>query len=353
VTGTGQPAGEAGLIVTGTGQAAAGPGRPVAGGRGGSAAAVTETSRQCGRILAEMEQVIVGKRDAVTLVLLGVLAAGHVLIEDLPGLGKTLLARSLAQVLGLDFKRVQFTPDMLPADLTGAQVLDPRSGDVVFRPGPVFTNLLLADEINRTPPKTQAALLEAMGEGQVSVDGLTHQLAQPFVVLATDNPIEYEGTYPLPEAQLDRFIARVRIGYLDQAGEARMARRRLDRGSAPPRPRQVTDAATLLGLRESLERVHLDPDVLDYIVGLVAATRAHPKVAVGASPRGTLAVIQLARGHAVLESRDFVTPEDVKAVAVAALAHRLVLRPEMWVRQVTSEDVVGEILAEVPVPRAG
>jgi MoxR-like ATPase len=314
---------------------------------------VAETARRCAQILDEIERVIVGKRDAVTLVLLGVLAAGHILIEDLPGLGKTLLARSFATALGLEFTRVQFTPDMLPADLTGAPVLDPRTGDVVFRPGPVFTNLLLGDEINRTPPKTQAALLEAMGEGQVSMDGHTHPLPQPFIVLATDNPIEYEGTYPLPEAQLDRFTARVRLGYLDPAGEAEMARRRLDRGSTLPRPAQVADVATLLAMRESLEHVHLDDGLLGYVVGLVTATRDHPKVTVGASPRGTLAVIQLARGHAALHARDYVTPEDVKAVAVPALAHRLVLRPEMWVRRLTGEDVIGEILDSEPVPRAG
>jgi len=311
------------------------------------------TAQRSERILAEVERVIVGKRDAVRLVLLGILAAGHILIEDLPGLGKTLLARTFADALGLDFTRVQFTPDMLPADLTGTAVLDPRSGEFSFRPGPVFTNLLLADEINRTPPKTQAALLEAMAEGQVSVDGTTHPLQQPFVVLATDNPIEYEGTYPLPEAQLDRFTARVRLGYLDRDGEAEMVRRRLDRGSAAPVVSQVTDAAGLLAMRESLEAVHLDPDVLGYVVDLVAATRDHPKVTVGASPRGTLAVVQLARGHAVLAGREFVAPEDVKAVAVAALAHRLVLRPEMWVRRVTGDDIVAELLGQVPVPRAG
>jgi MoxR-like ATPase len=240
---------------------------------------------------------------------------------------------------------------MLPADLTGAPVLDPRTGEVVFRPGPVFTNLLLGDEINRTPPKTQAALLEAMAEGQVSMDGQTYPLPQPFVVLATDNPIEYEGTYPLPEAQLDRFIARIRLGYLDEAGEAEMARRRLERGSAPPRPAEVLNASALLAMRESLEQVHLDDDLLGYVVRLVAATRSHPQVTVGASPRGTLAVIQLARGHAALDSRDYVIPEDVKAVAVPALAHRLVLRPEMWVRRVTGEDLISEILAAAPVPR--
>jgi MoxR-like ATPase len=313
---------------------------------------VADTARLCEQILAEVEQVIVGKREAIITVLLGVLASGHILIEDLPGLGKTLLARTFATVLGLDFKRVQFTPDMLPADLTGAMVLDLGTGEAVFRPGPVFTGLLLADEINRTPPKTQAALLEAMAEGQVSMDGVTHPLPSPFVVLATDNPIEYEGTYPLPEAQLDRFMARVSLGYLDAEGEAEMARRRLARGSAPPVPPQVTDAARLLAMRESLESVQLHPDLLSYVVALITATRSHAQVTVGASPRGTLAVIQLARGHAVLDGREFVTPEDIKAVAVPALAHRLVLRPEMWVRQVTGQDVAAEVLATVPVPRS-
>ena len=313
---------------------------------------IADTARQCEKVLAEVEQVIVGKPAAARLVLLGVLASGHILIEDLPGLGKTLLARTFARVLGLEFTRVQFTPDMLPADLTGTVVLDLRTGDPVFRPGPVFTGLLLADEINRTPPKTQAALLEAMAEGQVSADGVTRPLPRPFIVLATDNPIEYEGTYPLPEAQLDRFTARVRLGYLDANGEAEMVRRRLARGSAPADPAQLTDAAGVLAMRETLEQVHLDPDLLGYVVALTAATRAHPQVTVGASPRGTLAVVQLARGNAVLDGRDYVTPEDVKAVAVPALAHRLVLRPEMWVRQVTGEDVVTEILATVPVPRS-
>ena len=316
-----------------------------------AAGPVADTARLCERVLAEVDQVIVGKPDAVRAVLLGVLASGHILIEDLPGLGKTLLARTFATVLGLEFTRVQFTPDMLPADLTGAMVLDLATGEAAFRPGPVFTGLLLADEINRTPPKTQAALLEAMAEGQVSVDGVTRPLPRPFVVLATDNPIEYEGTYPLPEAQLDRFTARIRLGYLDAEGEAEMVRRRLARGSAPPAPGQVTDAGRLLAMRESLEAVALHPDLLGYVVALVQATRAHPQVTVGASPRGTLAVIQLARGQAVLDGRDYVTPEDIKAVAVPALAHRLVLRPEMWVRQVTGQDVAAEVLASVPVPR--
>ena len=310
-----------------------------------------ETAQRCTRVLAEVQRAVVGHRRALELVMVGILAGGHILLEDLPGLGKTLIARSFARVLGLDFARIQFTPDLLPSDVVGAPMYDQRTGEMVFRPGPVFTQLLLADEINRTPPKTQAALLEAMGEGQVSMDGQTRPLPQPFVVLATDNPIEYEGTYPLPEAQLDRFTARVRLGYLDAEGEAEMVRRRLARGSTPPAPAQVTDASRLLAMRESLESVQLHPDLLAYVVALVSATRAHPQVTVGASPRGTLAVIQLARGHAVLGGRAFVTPEDIKAVAVPALAHRLVLRPEMWVRQVTGEDVTAEVLASVPVPR--
>lgn len=310
-----------------------------------------ETARHCAEILGQIDRAVVGKGEAARLVLLAVLAAGHVLIEDLPGLGKTLLARSFATVLGLDFTRVQFTPDMLPADLTGAPVYDPRTGDVTFRPGPLFTQFLLADEINRTPPKTQAALLEAMAEHQVSVDGTTRPLPRPFVVLATDNPIEYEGTYPLPEAQLDRFTVRIRLGHLSPGDEAAMVERRLRDGAVPPALSQIVDAERLLMMRASIEHVHVDPDVIRYVVDLVTATRAHPHVTVGASARGTLAAVQLARCHAAVDHRDYVLPEDVKAIAVPALAHRLVLRPEMWVRQITGEDVLTEILDRAPVPR--
>lgn len=309
-----------------------------------------DTTKRCHDVLREVGRAVVGKGQALELVLLGVLAAGHVLIEDLPGLGKTLIARSFAATLGLQFTRVQFTPDLLPADLTGAPFYDQRSGDLVFRPGPVFTNLLLADEINRTPPKTQAALLEAMGEGQVSVDGQTHPLPVPFTVLATDNPIEYEGTYPLPEAQLDRFTLRVRLGYLPTGDETEMLQRRLDGGSAPPRLRQIVDADELLDMRESLEQVQVDPDIVSYVVSLLDATRQHPQITVGASPRGGLSLVQLSRGRAVLDGRDYVVPEDVKAVAVPTLAHRLGLRPELWVRRVRGDDVVAEILDQTPTP---
>jgi MoxR-like ATPase len=314
--------------------------------------AATTTAR-CEAVLDEIERVVVGKRAALTLILTTVLARGHVLIEDLPGLGKTLIARSFAAALGLDFTRVQFTPDLLPADLLGSTVYDMQSGRFDFRPGPIFTNLLLADEINQTPPKTQAALLEAMAEGQVSIDGATHRLPQPFIVLATDNPIEYEGTYPLPEAQLDRFAVRLELRYLSERDEASMLRRRLDRGSVEPIIGQVVDAHDLLAMRESVERVTVHEDVLHYVVSLAAASRHHPQVAVGASPRAEIDLVQLARARALLLGRDYVIPEDIKALAVPAVAHRITLRPEMWVRKIQGSDVVEDLLRRLPVPRTG
>jgi len=320
------------------------PGNPIT-------ASTARTALLCEQIIDEIETVVVGRRRALELVLLGILGRGHVLIEDVPGLGKTLIARCFSEALDLTFTRVQFTPDLLPADLTGLSVFDQGTGRFEFRPGPVFTQLLLADEINRTPPKTQAALLEAMAEEQVSSDGETRPLPQPFVVLATDNPIEYEGTYALPEAQLDRFLLRVRLGYLATEEELELLSRRLRRGSRTPRLTAVADADTVLAMRESLEEVQVEPVVLRYIVELVEATRDHPQVTVGASPRGGLATVALARGQAMLEGRDYVTPEDVKKVAVPALAHRLSLRPELWVRRVTGDDVVTEILTTTPTPR--
>jgi MoxR-like ATPase len=311
----------------------------------------TTTTARAAAVLDEIERVVVGKRSALTLILTTVLARGHVLIEDLPGLGKTLIARSFAAALGLDFTRVQFTPDLLPADLLGSTIYDMQSGRFDFRPGPIFTNLLLADEINRTPPKTQAALLEAMAEGQVSMDGVTHRLPEPFIVLATDNPIEYEGTYPLPEAQLDRFAVRLELRYLSERDEASMLRRRLDRGSAEPTINQVVDAHDLIAMRESVEQVSVHEDVLHYVVSLAAATRHHPQVAVGASPRAELDLVQLARAHALLLGRDYVIPEDIKAMATPAVAHRITLRPEMWVRKIQGSDIVEELLRRLPVPR--
>ena len=310
------------------------------------------TTAQCEAVLDEIGRAVVGKRRALSLILTTMLASGHMLIEDLPGLGKTLIAKSFAAALGLEFTRVQFTPDLLPADLLGSTIYDMQSGRFEFRRGPVFTNLLLGDEINRTPPKTQAALLEAMAERQVSIDGVTHRLPEPFLVLATDNPIEYEGTYPLPEAQLDRFSVRLELKYLSEQEEATMLRRRLDRGSAPPSVQRVVDVHDLLAMQESVEQVSVHDDVLQYVVALAAASRSHPQVAVGASPRAELDLVQLARAHALLQGRDYVIPEDVKALAVPTMAHRISLRPEMWVRRVQGTDVVEELLRRTPVPRA-
>ena len=310
-----------------------------------------ETAELAGKILDEIERVVVGRRRTLELVLIGILAGGHILLEDLPGLGKTLIARSFAKVLGLSFARIQFTPDMLPSDVVGAPLYDQRTSEMIFRPGPVFTNLLLADEINRTPPKTQAALLEAMGEGQVSADGETRPLPRPFVVLATDNPIEYEGTYELPEAQLDRFLMRLRLGYLHPDQEVAMVRRRLDRGRDHVELSGVVDGPEVLAMCASLEQVEVSADVVDYVVSIVRATRSQPQIQVGASPRGSLAMVQLARGQALMSGRDYVVPDDVKQVAVPALAHRVVLRPELWVRQVNADDVIASVLSSVPTPR--
>ena len=310
-----------------------------------------QTAQRCASVLDELERAVVGQRSALELVLTGILAGSHILLEDLPGLGKTLTARSFARVLGLDFTRIQFTPDLLPSDVTGAPMYDQRSGEMVFRPGPVFTQLLLADEINRTPPKTQAALLEAMGEGQVSVDGQTRPLPSPFIVLATANPIEYEGTYDLPEAQLDRFGMRLRFGYLAAGDEVAMLQRRLDRAADQAELTARSDPAELTAMRRSLEQVEVTPDLLEYVVALIGATRSNAQIQVGASPRGGLFLIQLARGRAVLQGRDYVIPDDLKAVAVPALGHRITLRPELWVRKVSPEDVVARIVAGVPLPR--
>jgi MoxR-like ATPase len=294
--------------------------------------------------------VVVGKRDALELVLLGVLARGHVLLEDNPGLGKTLIARSFASALGLDFKRIQFTPDLLPADITGSYVYDQRQGTFEFRKGPLFTDVLLADEINRTPPKTQAALLEVMQEGQVSVEGTTFEVGAPFAVLATQNPIEYEGTYPLPEAQLDRFLCRVRLGYPDRDQEWEVLRRRVERRVDETSVPAVVGRDEVLALQATVEQVTVEETVGRYMVDLAAATRSNPQVLVGASPRGALALLKLSRGKALLDGRDYVTPDDVKAVAIPALGHRVTLRPEMWVRRVTGDDVVEQVVSTVPTP---
>jgi MoxR-like ATPase len=305
-----------------------------------------------GQILDEVERAIVGKREALELALCALLADGHVLIEDYPGLAKTLIARAFATVTGTRFSRVQFTPDLMPSDVTGASIFNQRTAEFEFRPGPVFTNVLLADEINRAPPKTQAALLEAMQEHQVTTEDRTRQLERPFLVLATQNPIEYEGTYALPEAQLDRFLIRMRVGYPSADGEWEILARRLERREDESKLRAVVGRDELLAMQRVVEDVHVSEGIGRYIVALVSATRESPSVQVGASPRGTLALMKLGRVKALLDGRDFVVPDDIKTVAVPALAHRLALRPELWVQQVQAEDVVQKCLADVPVPAA-
>jgi MoxR-like ATPase len=313
---------------------------------------VQEVAGSADRVLAEIERAVVGKRDALELVLLGFLANGHVLIEDFPGLAKTLIARSFAQVFDMDFARIQFTPDLMPSDVTGSSVFNQRTGDFEFRPGPIFTNLLLGDEINRAPPKTQAALLEAMQERQVTIEGRTNELERPFLVIATQNPIEYEGTYPLPEAQLDRFLLRLRVGYPGRDDEWGLLAGRLERAADEIQLEAVTDRRGLVEMQDAIEQVHVSEAVGCYMVDIVASTRASQRTQVGASPRGSLALLKLSRCKAALQGRDFVTPDDVKAVAVPALSHRLMLRPELWVQRVQPEDIVREALETVPTPSA-
>ena len=303
------------------------------------------------RVLDEVEKAVVGKRGALQLVLAGILAKGHVLLEDFPGLGKTLAARSFARALGLEFARAQFTPDLLPADLTGSFIYNQRAGEFEFRRGPLFTGMLLADEINRTPPKTQAALLEAMQEQQITVEGETFRLPSPFHVLATANPIEYEGTYPLPEAQLDRFLLRVSFGYPSSDQEYAVVAARLARRQEEVVLEQVTDAAGLLGIQHAVETVGVDESVGRYCVALAEATRAHQEVLTGASPRGSLGLVLTARAFAVLRGRDYVIPEDVKAVARAVLAHRITVKPELWMTEASGRRVVDAVLASVETPR--
>ena len=311
-----------------------------------------EVAERANRILEEVERAVVGKRDALALVLLAFLGDGHVLIEDFPGLAKTLTARSFAQVLDIEFSRIQFTPDLMPSDVTGSSVYNQRTGDFEFRRGPIFTNLLLGDEINRAPPKTQAALLEAMQERQVTIEGETIRLDAPFLVIATQNPIEYEGTYPLPEAQLDRFLLRVNFGYPSPDDEWTLLERRLERATDEIQLDAVIDRPGLVEMQEAIEQVHVTEPIGRYVVDVVTGTRTSRRVQVGASPRGSLALLKLSRCRAVLEGRDFVTPEDVKAVAGPALSHRLMLRPELWVQRIRPEDVVREVLETVPTPAA-
>src|SRR5664280_1433401 len=311
---------------------------------------LAEASGLAAAVLDQVERAVIGKRDALSLVLAGVLAGGHVLIEDLPGLGKTVAAHSLATALGLAYTRAQFTPDLLPSDLTGGYIYDQRASEFVFRPGPVFTGLLLADEINRTPPKTQSALLEAMQEHRVSVEGHTFDLPRPFHVLATANPIEHEGTYPLPEAQLDRFLMRLSFGYPSATDEVDVLARRIERRKEEATIDAVLDPERLLAVQDAVEDIYIAPSVLRYVVRLVSATRVDKSVLVGASPRGSLALVACSRAVALLDGRSFVAPEDIKAVAHGALDHRITLRPELWLSDATAAAVVETALNETPVP---
>ncbi|HEY0519374.1 MAG TPA: MoxR family ATPase [Ilumatobacteraceae bacterium] len=311
---------------------------------------IETTSRLSRDVLDEVNRAIVGKRHQLTLVLCGVLAGGHVLLEDLPGLGKTLAARSFAQVLGLRFTRAQFTPDLLPADLTGSFVFDQRVHEFVFRRGPLFTGLLLADEINRTPPKTQAALLEAMQERQITVEGETFVLDPPFHVIATANPVEYEGTYPLPEAQLDRFLLRISFGYATPDEEWEVLGRRIARRQEAQELSTIVDAPTLLAMQAAVETVVVDDDISRYCVDLAVATRRHAHTLIGASPRGALSLLLCSRAYSVIAGRDYVTPEDVKAVAPSVLPHRITVKPELWLSKASGVSITTDVLRSVPTP---
>jgi MoxR-like ATPase len=313
---------------------------------------ITSVAERVREVVATLGRIVVGKDDVLERILAGILANGHVLVEDYPGLAKTLIARLLAQALDLGFRRIQFTPDLLPSDITGSFLYDQRDARFEFRPGPVFTNLLLADEINRATPKTQAALLEAMQESQVTVEGQSFPLDQPFLVIATQNPIELEGTYPLPEAQLDRFLLRVGVGYPDAEAEREILARRRARRTDAAAVATIVTRTELLAMQAALEDVFVSAALERYIVALAQATRSDARVALGASPRGSLALLKLARAEAAIRGRDFVLPDDVKAIAVAALAHRLVLRPELWVSRTTPTQVIETLLQQVPAPAA-
>jgi MoxR-like ATPase len=302
-------------------------------------------------IISQVKKVIVGKDPVLEKVMLAILSNSHILFEDYPGLAKTLLARSFAMSMGCNFSRIQFTPDLLPADITGTYIYNVKSGDFELRKGPVFTNVLLADEINRAPPKTQAALLEAMQERQTTLDGKTHLLQNPFIVMATQNPIEYEGVYPLPEAQLDRFLVRLRLGYPTRTEEVEIMLRRMSRAQEEVVLDPVADTATILDLQKTVEGIHVDDDVLGYIADIVQATRAQRQIEIGASPRGSLAIFKLSRARAVFHGRDYVIPDDVKEVATPALAHRLIMKAESWVKGTNPNQVLEEILKTIPVPR--
>ena len=311
---------------------------------------IDEASAACQAVVSEVEAAIVADRTFFDRVLLAVLARGHVLLEDVPGTGKTLTARSIATALGLEFSRVQFTPDLLPADMTGTNVFDESTGEFSFSPGPIFANVVLADEINRAPPKTQAALLEAMEERQVTVDGETHGLPSPFIVIATQNPVETEGAFPLPEAQLDRFIVKTTVGYPDRDGELELLYRRSGRSERSPSVEPVLDPQSVLALRRASEQIRVNDDLYEYIVDIARATRTDRRVEVGVSPRGTQRLFEAARSRAVIDGREYVTPDDIVDIVDAVFAHRLILTPDAAVQDVEAATIVAETLDSVPVP---
>ncbi|MFL2957660.1 MAG: AAA family ATPase [Candidatus Thalassarchaeaceae archaeon] len=299
---------------------------------------------------SEVQKVIIGKSHVIDNVLVNILSNGNLLFEDYPGLAKTLMTNTFADALGCDFKRVQFTPDLLPADITGTNIYDAKKGEFTFKPGPIFCNLLLSDEINRAPPKTQAALLEAMQEKQVTIGTVTHKLPAPFLTMATQNPVEQEGTYPLPEAQLDRFMFKMSVGYPSRSDEDEILARRIARKKDAVEVETITDPARVVAMQQAIEDVYVDPAVRMYMVEIVTQTREHNQVLVGSSPRGSQALLKTSRAAAAMRGRDFVTPDDVKSIANLAVAHRLILKPEHQIKGVNTEDIIKEILRTVPVP---
>jgi MoxR-like ATPase len=317
---------------------------------GDNVADITKVSTLSKQVIVEVERAVVGKRGLLEMMMASVLAGGHMLLEDFPGLGKTLIARSFAKALGLEFKRIQFTPDLLPGDITGGYIFNRTKNKFELRQGPVFANIVLADEINRASPKTQSALLEAMQEGQVTIEGETLPLPEPFLVLATQNPIEYEGTFPLPEAQLDRFMLKLTVGYPSLDEEKLILRRRRERRQDEVELREITKAQQVLDLREMVEEVHVDADLENYIATLVHATRSDRRVAVGASPRGSLAFLKMARANAALAGRDYITPDDIKRYATPILGHRVILQPEYWMSRTVTDDVIRDSIDKTPVP---
>lgn len=311
---------------------------------------ITKVTALTDRVIQEIERAVVGKKSLLEKIMAAVLVGGHVLLEDYPGLAKTLIANSFSSTLGLEFRRIQFTPDLLPGDITGGYVYDRNQNRFDLRKGPIFANIILADEINRASPKTQSALLEAMQEYQVTLEGTTMELPEPFIVIATQNPIEYEGTFPLPEAQLDRFIMKLPVGYPTPEDEQEILKRRRERRTDAFNLEQVADVDSLLAMRQIVEKVHVDPDIEGYIVSLTNATRKARQVAVGASPRGSLALLKLSRAWAAMQNRDYVLPDDVKVFVKPALIHRLILEPDLWMKRHAAEDVLAEVIRSVPVP---